>query len=174
MSLADKFNLLDGFNVLRIVCAVFFVPHLVGKFTVPAVLKFYVDVGFKQPAAWCDSHNLCLRADLTGRQLEAAKRFVMYLSDHSLDWAAGGQIPIRKSLRRSTRFQQMYAQREFAQQIPYAAYMPSVPYIFEYRSEFDLAIERALHGSASPQSALDTAAKNITKVMKRYQREGLS
>ena len=52
MSLADKFNLLDGFNVLRIVCAVFFIPHLVGKFTVPAVLKFYVDVGFDPPKAW--------------------------------------------------------------------------------------------------------------------------
>ncbi len=53
MSLADKFNLFDdGFNLLRIVCAVFFIPHLVAKFTVPAVLKFYVDVGFRPAKAW--------------------------------------------------------------------------------------------------------------------------
>jgi uncharacterized membrane protein YphA (DoxX/SURF4 family) len=52
MSLADKFNLLDAFNLLRIVCALFFIPHIIGKFTVPQVLKFYVDVGFRPPKAW--------------------------------------------------------------------------------------------------------------------------
>lgn len=52
MSLAEKFNLLDAFNLLRIVCAVFFIPHIIAKFTVPAALKFYVDVGFKPPAFW--------------------------------------------------------------------------------------------------------------------------
>ena len=31
MSLADKFNLLNEFNILRIICAVFFIPHIVGK-----------------------------------------------------------------------------------------------------------------------------------------------
>jgi putative oxidoreductase len=52
MSLADKFNLLDGFNILRIACAVFFIPHIVGKITVPATLEFFVKAGFKPPATW--------------------------------------------------------------------------------------------------------------------------
>jgi len=52
MSLADKFNLLNEFNLLRIICAVFFIPHIIAKFTVPPVLKFYVDVGFKPPEFW--------------------------------------------------------------------------------------------------------------------------
>jgi uncharacterized membrane protein YphA (DoxX/SURF4 family) len=52
MSLADKFNLLDGFNLLRIVCALFFIPHIVGKFTVPQTLEFYVAAGFKPPKFW--------------------------------------------------------------------------------------------------------------------------
>jgi putative oxidoreductase len=52
MSFADKFNLLDEFNLLRIVCGAFFIPHIVGKFTVPATLKFFTDVGFRPPAAW--------------------------------------------------------------------------------------------------------------------------
>ena len=52
MSLADKFNLLNEFNILRIICALFFIPHIVAKFTVPQALKFYVDVGFKPPAFW--------------------------------------------------------------------------------------------------------------------------
>jgi putative oxidoreductase len=52
MSFADKFNLLNEFNLLRIICALFFIPHIVAKFTVPAALKFYVDVGFKPPKFW--------------------------------------------------------------------------------------------------------------------------
>ncbi|MDO9411962.1 MAG: DoxX family protein [Pseudolabrys sp.] len=52
MSLADKFNLLDGFNLLRIVCALFFIPHIIGKFTVPQTLEFYVAAGFKPPKFW--------------------------------------------------------------------------------------------------------------------------
>ena len=38
MSLADKFNLFNEFNILRIICAVFFIPHIVAKITVPATL----------------------------------------------------------------------------------------------------------------------------------------
>ena len=52
MSLADKFNLLNEFNILRIICAVFFIPHIIGKITVPATLEFFVKAGFKPPATW--------------------------------------------------------------------------------------------------------------------------
>ena len=52
MSLADKFNLFNEFNILRITCAVFFIPHIVAKITVPATLEFFVKAGFKPPATW--------------------------------------------------------------------------------------------------------------------------
>lgn len=123
---------------------------------------------FAHHAAWCNSHTMCLRADLKGPELEAAKKFIIYVSNNSLDWAAGGQIPIRRSLRRTKRFAEMKAQSEFARQIPYAAYMPSVPFIFEYQSEYDLAIEKSLRGTVPVAAALNTAAINITKIIKRY------
>jgi len=124
---------------------------------------------FDHPAAWANSHNLCLRADLKGEELEASRRFIKYLSDHSLDWAMGGQIPVRKSLRASARFSQMTAQRNFARQIPYACYMPRVPFVFEYQTQFDAAIELALRGTKSPADALKIASDNIQKVIDRYQ-----
>ncbi|CAN5674593.1 extracellular solute-binding protein [soil metagenome] len=120
-----------------------------------------------QKAAWCNSHNLCLRSDLTGRELEAAQRFVKYLSDHSLDWAEGGQVPVRKSLRDSERFQSMTAQREFAKQIPYAAYMPRVMFVGEYLIEYEAGIERALRGSIPPEQALREARERIEKIIQR-------
>jgi putative oxidoreductase len=52
MSFADKFDLLNEFNILRIICGAFFIPHIVGKITVPATLDFFVAAGFKPPAVW--------------------------------------------------------------------------------------------------------------------------
>jgi putative oxidoreductase len=52
MSWADKFNLLDGFVVLRIICGLFFIPHVVGKFTEPATLNFFKAAKFNPPATW--------------------------------------------------------------------------------------------------------------------------
>ena len=52
MSLAGNFNLLDPFVILRIACGLFFIPHIVGKLTVPATLDFFVAAGFKPPKTW--------------------------------------------------------------------------------------------------------------------------
>ena len=38
MSWADKFNLLNGLVILRLICGLFFVPHLYAKFFVPEAL----------------------------------------------------------------------------------------------------------------------------------------
>jgi multiple sugar transport system substrate-binding protein len=123
---------------------------------------------FKKPAAWANSHSICFRAHLTGEELAAAKKFVKFLSDNSLDWADAGQIPVRKSLRTSERFQGMTIQREFAKQIPYAAYFPAVPYNLEYINQWDQAVELILRGTETPQKALGRARVNIEKIMKRY------
>jgi multiple sugar transport system substrate-binding protein len=100
--------------------------------------------------------------------LDAAKRFIKYLSDHSLDWAEGGQVPVRRSLRNTPRFEQMTAQREFAKQIPYASYWPPVPYLLELLPEYDYTVELALRGSASAKEALAQCASRIQPVYERY------
>src|SRR6478752_1083047 len=40
MSWADKFNLLNPIVDLRLICALFFIPHIVGKFTPPATWMY--------------------------------------------------------------------------------------------------------------------------------------
>ncbi len=118
-------------------------------------------------AAFACSHNLCLKAGLKGRRLDAAWRFVKFLSDNSLDWAEAGQIPVRKSLRDTDRFRAMHTQYAFAKQIPYGKPSPIVSSIFELWSEFDIAIEKAIRGKCSPKEALDSATKNYNKVISR-------
>ena len=81
-------------------------------------------------AVWAGSHNLCLRSDLKEPQLSATWRFIKYLSDNSLDWAAGGQIPTRPSRRAAPRFKEMTVQSAFAKQIPYVELYAAVCPLF--------------------------------------------
>ncbi len=124
------------------------------------------------PAAWADAHSLCLRKDLDAGRVAAAKRFIRFLSDNSLDWAAGGQLPVRRSLRDSARFRAMPAQSAFARQIDHVAFFPPTPFVFEYLTEFDLAVELALRGTLSAKDALTQADTKVQRVVNRYLKPG--
>ena len=52
MSFAEKFNLLNEFNILRLICGLFLIPHIYGKFTEPAALGFFVAAKFQPPKFW--------------------------------------------------------------------------------------------------------------------------
>ncbi len=51
-SIYQNLNLLNEFNILRIICGLFFIPHIYAKFYVPAALGFFVAAGFKPPKPW--------------------------------------------------------------------------------------------------------------------------
>ena len=90
-----------------------------------------------------------------------------FLSDNSLDWADGGQIPTRPSLRKTERFEKMSVQSAFAKQISFVQYQPRLPFIFEYQTEYGLAVEKILRGKASPEDALAAAEKRVNEIIKR-------
>lgn len=46
------FHLHGGIDVVRIICGLFFIPHVVGKFFEPAALGFFVAAGFRPAKAW--------------------------------------------------------------------------------------------------------------------------
>ncbi|MCX6368553.1 MAG: ABC transporter substrate-binding protein [Armatimonadetes bacterium] len=118
-------------------------------------------------AVWADSHNLCLKSGLTPEKQQAAWKFMRFLSDNSLDWADGGQIPTRPSLRKTERFEKMAVQSAFAKQISFVQYQPRLPFIFEYQTEYNLAVEKILRGKASPEDALAAAEKRVNEIIKR-------
>ena len=49
---AQVFDLTNGVVVLRLICGLFFIPHIVGKFTEPATLNFFKAAKFNPPATW--------------------------------------------------------------------------------------------------------------------------
>jgi putative oxidoreductase len=50
--LAQLFDITNGVVVLRLICGLFFIPHIVGKFTEPATLNFFKQAKFHPPATW--------------------------------------------------------------------------------------------------------------------------
>jgi multiple sugar transport system substrate-binding protein len=121
-------------------------------------------------AVWADSHNLCLKSGLAKEVEAAAWRFMTFLSENSLDWADGGQIPTRPSLRATPRFAAMGVQSAFATQVPFVNYQPQLPFIFEYLTEYNLAVEKILRGRATPEAALTAAEKNVNAILAREAR----
>ncbi len=50
MSILDKFNLLNGLNILRIMCGAFFIPHIFGKYIEREfTIGFFKKAGFHPP-----------------------------------------------------------------------------------------------------------------------------
>jgi putative oxidoreductase len=49
---AANFDLTNGINILRLICGLFFIPHIYAKFFVPEALGFFVAAKFKPPATW--------------------------------------------------------------------------------------------------------------------------
>ena len=121
----------------------------------------------RRQAVWGGSHVLCMPRTIGAARARTAWRFMRYLSDNSLDWAAGGQMPVRKSLLRAARFRTMRVQREFARQLPYVVFEPASHKSTEIMPFYDAAIESSLLGLQTPQAALDEAHRRISQVMAR-------
>jgi putative oxidoreductase len=50
--LALNFDLTNEFNILRLICGLFFIPHIYAKFFVPEALGFFKAANFQPPAVW--------------------------------------------------------------------------------------------------------------------------
>ncbi len=118
-------------------------------------------------ATWAGSHLMCMPGTLGARETRAAWRLVKYLSDHSLDWASGGQVPVRRSLQDTARFRTMQVQSEFAKQLPYICYDAPSPKATEIGPFVSAAVEAALLGIQSPRAAMEDAAARINRALAR-------
>lgn len=124
-----------------------------------------------KPGTMADSHVLCIRKGLTSDHRDAAKTFVRYVSDHSIDWANAGQVPARRSARESDAFKKLTAQYEFSRQLPYVMYPPRTPSFSELQNAINLAVEKAIRGRASAADALRAAQEDYTRYLERDRME---
>jgi len=121
----------------------------------------------RQRGAWANSHLLVMPAKLSPEKRRAGWTFIKYLSDHSLEWAKGGQVPVRKSILASPAFRQLPVQYEFSKQLPYVAYLPASVSINQVLPFADAAVEAALCGIKPAHEALAEADRRTREVLER-------
>jgi multiple sugar transport system substrate-binding protein len=125
------------------------------------------------PACWGGTHTLCLPNDTDPRQKrdpnqsKAAWRLTRYLSDNSLAWAEGGQVPARLDIAQSPEFQALPTQAAFARQLPYVQYEPLTPRASSVWPFADPAIEAVLLQLSTPERAFADASRRINQVLER-------
>jgi len=110
---------------------------------------------------------LAMPAAVDARKREAAWTFMRYLSDHSLDWARGGQVPVRQSILNSPGFKKLQVQYEFSKELPYIAYEPPTVSYNQVVPFYDAAIEASLNRIKPTDEALSEAARRINEVLER-------
>lgn len=120
-----------------------------------------------KPGVWGGSHLLCQPAGITLGQSRAAWRFMRFLSDHSLTWAEGGQVPARLEVKQSPQFAALPVQAQFARQLGYVIYDPQVPRANALNQFVDPAIEAALLQLQTPVAAMRDADRRINQLLAR-------
>jgi multiple sugar transport system substrate-binding protein len=118
-------------------------------------------------AAWAGSHQFVLPTSRTPDQNKqvAARVFLNWISTKSLEWAKGGQVPARNSVRESAEFKALKDQETLATQIDDLHFPPPVAGIGDAMPEFDKAVNQAVLGGQDPKTVLSDAAGRATKIL---------
>jgi len=119
------------------------------------------------PAVWGDSHLLVMPKNISPERRRAAWEFIKYLSDHSLDWSKGGQIPVRKSILSTPEFRKLRVQYEFSKELPYVVYQPPSTAVNQILPFCDAAVEAILNRIKPMDEALSEAARRTNHVLER-------
>jgi multiple sugar transport system substrate-binding protein len=121
-----------------------------------------------QPAVWASSHQLVIMQQRQNdeNKLHAARDFLKYLSDNSIEWAKSGQVPARNSVRESDEFAGLEVQSTLAEQLENVIFPPTVPGIGDVTAPtFEQAVNTVVLGKADAKTALEDAAKKADALL---------
>ena len=104
--------------------------------------------------------------DQDENKLQAAKVFINWLTEHSLEWAEGGQVPALADVRDDPKFQDLEHQSIFAREIDYVRFPPPVPGIADPQATLATAVNEAVLLKEEPQAALDAAATKADELLR--------
>lgn len=123
-------------------------------------------IGAKK-AVWANSHNFTIvqQKAADANKVAGAKVFINWLSQHSLDWAAGGQVPARNAVRDDPKFKELTEINTLAAELPDAAFPPAAPGIGDVTNLFYTAFNEAVLGKKSPKQALDDGVAKADKLL---------
>ena len=121
-----------------------------------------------QKGAWGGSHNFVItnKRGQDPNKVAAAKVFINWISQRSVEWAKAGQVPAREQVRQSEEFQSLKWQPIFAKELDYVYFTPPEPGIADvYTGSVEPAINEAVLLKKEPQAALDEAAQKADQLL---------
>jgi multiple sugar transport system substrate-binding protein len=126
-----------------------------------------------QPAAWAGSHQFVQFKQRTqdANKLQAGKVFINYISQQSLEWAKGGQVPARKEIRDSAEFKALTEQAAIGTQIDDLHFPPAVPGIPDALATVDTAVNEAILLRKEPGKALADAAAKCSQILEQNRKK---
>ncbi len=118
-------------------------------------------------AAWASSHQFALpvNKNVDENKAQAARVFLNYISEQSLEWAKGGQIPARNEVRESEDFAKLEHQAALAEQIDVLHFPPTIPGIGDVAVEFERALNSIVIGGKGIKAELDASVGRANKVL---------
>lgn len=124
-----------------------------------------------QPAARMSSHVLHMPATIEGERLEAAKRFITYLSDNGLTWADSGQVPARYSVQEQLDPEEDRAVLVFAESFNNQGRLET-PHALkqEIAAAWEPEVDGAWNNVTTPEEALGVANERVQDVLDRAER----
>lgn len=125
-----------------------------------------------QDAAWAGSHQFVLpvRRTADDDKDRASRVFLNWISEQSLEWAKGGQVPARNSVRESAEFEELTEQAELAAQIDDLHFLPAVAGIGDAMAEWDRAVNEITLGGQDAQSSLSDTASRANQILEENAR----
>lgn len=120
-----------------------------------------------QAGVWGNSHQFTVPRQMEQNvdKQDAARFFINWMSEHSLEWAKSGKVPAAKSVRESKGFKALEDEAPFAAQLADVRFPPAVAGISDALDEFYEGIEAAVLLKKSPADALTESAQQATKII---------
>lgn len=117
-----------------------------------------------------NSHNFILPKypGQTEAQVEAARRFVAWMSDNSIIWSErAGMITARRDIIQQPGFYDIPYMSEIAKQVEYATYPPLITQTGEIQSAIIQELELAFGGTKPAGQALADAETRVNEILSR-------
>ncbi len=126
-----------------------------------------------QEAVWGNSHQFVLprQESVDPARQEAARTFIQWMSQRSLEWLKSAKIPVLKTVAESAEFKSMEAESQFARQSEYIRFPPAVAGIADAMLMVEKAVSQGVLGRASPAEALKAAAAQATQVVQHNRKK---
>ncbi len=119
-----------------------------------------------KPYTWGDSHSFVFPKKDDKRKLEAALTFAQWFSEHTLDWATAGHLPVNEKVLNSPELLQLPMRKDYLDVGPNAVLAPSVKGWSELREEMWEIGGRVVLQELTPMEAAKALRKKIDEITK--------